>query len=211
MDNPRGTAASRRARRAVCEEDPVVEVGSGGVMAQVYAARERTAAFAIRHNQGVVFENPLVVIATSVAGAAAVLLWRLRETSRPISVKGILLPPLGMSTGLGMFVVPAFRVPWTWALGAFATGALALAYPLIRSSKLSVVNGELMMQRSRAFLAILLGLAALRIGLRDYLGHLLPPRETASVFFLLAFGMIVRWRLWMYFRYRAIMRQTARR
>ena len=33
---------------------------------------------------------------------------------------------------------------------------------------------------------------------------LLPPRETASIFFLLGFGMIVRWRLWMYLRYRAI-------
>jgi membrane protein CcdC involved in cytochrome C biogenesis len=156
-----------------------------------------------------VFENPLIVLVTSVVGATAVLLWRIRETSRPISVRGILLPPLGMSTGLGMFVVPAFRLPWTWALGAFAAGALALAYPLIRSSKLYLANGALMMQRSRAFLAILLGLAAVRLALRDYVGHLLPPRETASVFFLLAFGMIVRWRLWMYFRYRAIMRGAA--
>jgi len=155
----------------------------------------------------VLFENPLIVLATSIVGATAVLLWRLRETSRPISVRGILLPPLGMSTGLGMFIVPAFRVPWAWALGAFAAGALALAYPLIRSSKLYLVDGSLMMQRSRIFLAILLGLAAIRIALRDYVGHILPPRETASVFFLLAFGMIVRWRLWMYFRYRAIMRE----
>ena len=81
----------------------------------------------------------------------------------------------------------------------------ALAYPLVRSSRLYLTDGAVMVQRSRAFLAILLGLAALRIGLRDYVGHLLPPRETASIFFLLAFGMIVRWRLWMYLRYRAIM------
>jgi membrane protein CcdC involved in cytochrome C biogenesis len=153
-----------------------------------------------------VFENPLIVLATSIAGALAVLLWRLRETSRPISVRGILIPPLGMSTGLFMFLVPEFRVPWTWALISFAAGAVALAYPLIRSSKLYMANGALMMQRSRIFLAILLGLAAIRIALRNYVGQILPPRETASVFFLLAFGMIVRWRLWMYFRYRAIRR-----
>lgn len=155
------------------------------------------------------FENPLIVLGTSIAGALAVLLWRLRETSRPISVRGILLPPLGMSTGLCMFLVPAFRVPWTWALASFGAGAVALAYPLIRSSKLYLADGALMMQRSRVFLAILLGLAAIRIALRNYVGHILPPRETASVFFLLAFGMIVRWRLWMYFRYRAIMRGEA--
>lgn len=156
------------------------------------------------------FENPVIVLVTSVVGALAVLAWRVRETQRPISVRGILLPPLGMSTGLGMFAVPAFRVPWTWGLAAFATGAVALAYPLIRSSKLRLVDGALTMQRSRVFLAILLGLAAIRLALRDYVGHLLPARETASVFFLLAFGMILRWRLWMYLRYRAMMRQTAR-
>jgi membrane protein CcdC involved in cytochrome C biogenesis len=150
------------------------------------------------------FEDPLIVIATSVVGALAILVWRIRETQRPISPRAILLPPLGMSTGLAMFVIPAFRVPWTWGLAAFATGATALAYPLVRSSKLHLTDGAVMLQRSRAFLAILLGLAALRIGLRDYVGHLLPPRETASIFFLLAFGMIVRWRLWMYLRYRAI-------
>jgi len=154
----------------------------------------------------VLFDNPLIVLATSIVGALAVLAWRIRETSRPISVRAILIPPLGMSTGLGMFVMPEFRVPWTWALAAFAAGALALAVPLIRSSKLYLVDGALMMQRSRAFLAILLGLAAIRIALRNYVGEILPPRETAGVFFLLAFGMIVRWRAWMYLRYRAIAR-----
>jgi len=150
------------------------------------------------------FDDPLIVIATSVVGALAIRVWRIRATQRPISPGAILLPPLGMSTGLAMFIIPGFRVPWTWGLAAFATGATALAYPLVRSSKLYLTDGAVMMQRSRAFLAILLGLAALRIGLRDYVGHLLPPRETASIFFLLAFGMIVRWRLWMYLRYRAI-------
>ena len=123
------------------------------------------------------FENPVIVLVTSVVGALAVLAWRVRETQRPISVRGILLPPLGMSTGLGMFAVPAFRVPWTWGLAAFAAGAVALAYPLIRSSKLRLVDGALTMQRSRVFLAILLGLAAIRLALRDYVGHLLPPAK----------------------------------
>ncbi len=160
-------------------------------------------------NRLVVFDNPVIVLVTSLVGALAILAWRIRETQRPISPRGILLPPLGMSTGLGMFAMPAFRVPWTWALGAFALGALALAYPLIRSSKLRMVDGALMMQRSRAFLAILLGLVAVRLALRDYVGQVLPARETASVFFLLAFGMIVRWRLWMYGRYRAIMHDVS--
>ena len=74
-------------------------------------------------------DNPLLVIATSILGALAILLWRIRETQRPISPRA---------------------------------------------------------------------------------GHPVPPRETASVFFLLAFGMIVRWRVWMYRRYRAITRNGLR-
>lgn len=54
------------------------------------------------------------------------------------------------------------------------------------------------------FLAILLGLLGLRLALRDYIGHLISPLQTAAVFFLLAFGMIVRWRSDMYRQYRRL-------
>jgi len=47
--------------------------------------------------------------------AAAGIAWRLRETSRPVSMRKIVGPPLGMSTGLAMFLAPAARVRWAWA------------------------------------------------------------------------------------------------
>ena len=52
--------------------------------------------------------------------------------------------------------------------------------------------------------AILLGLLGLRLALHDYIGHLISPLQTAAVFFLLAFGMIVRWRSDMYRQYRRL-------
>ena len=69
-------------------------------------------------------------VITSLAGAVAVMAWRVSETRRPVSLKKIVIPPMGMATGFCMFLVPMFRVPLTWGLAAFATGALALAYPL---------------------------------------------------------------------------------
>lgn len=137
-------------------------------------------------------------------GAALIMAWRVRETRRPVSPRTILLPPLGMSTGFSMFLVPDFRVSWEWALGAFVVGAVLLAIPLVRSSHLMRQANTIVMRRSRAFFGILLGLVALRLLLRDYVGHLLPARQTAGVFFILAFGMIVRWRTWMWIEYRRL-------
>ena len=37
------------------------------------------------------------------------------------------------------------------------------------------------------------------------MGHLLPPLQTGALFFVLAFGMISRWRAGMYFKYRRLM------
>jgi membrane protein CcdC involved in cytochrome C biogenesis len=105
-----------------------------------------------------------------------------------------------------MFVVPMFRVPWSWALLAFAFGALILAYPLLKTSRLILDGDTVMMQRSNVFFGVLILLAIIRIGARGYLDNVLTVQQTAGLFFLLAFGMIVRWRTQMYLEYRALIR-----
>jgi membrane protein CcdC involved in cytochrome C biogenesis len=152
---------------------------------------------------------PFASLLAPLFGAAAVFAWRIRETQRPVSRRSIVLPPLGMSTGLSMFLMPDFRVPWSWAVGAFLAGALVLSVPLVRTSRLTREGDAVVMRRSRAFILILLGLVAVRFLLRDYVGHVLPPRQTASVFFLLAFGMIVRWRAWMLAEYTRLTEASA--
>ena len=130
--------------------------------------------------------------------------WRVRETRTPVSTRKIVIPPLGMATGFAMFFVPMFRVPWSWALVAFAAGALVLAYPLLRTSRL-VRDGEVvMLQRSNAFMAVIIALAAIRIAARGYLDTILSVQQTAGLFFILAFGMILRWRTQMLLDYRAL-------
>jgi membrane protein CcdC involved in cytochrome C biogenesis len=147
---------------------------------------------------------PPVLALSSLVGAAAVLAWRVREARTPVTARKILIPPLGMSTGLLMFAVPAARIPWAWGAAAFLAGVVFFSYPLILTSALTREGGDVMMQRSRAFLWILLGLLALRLALRAYVEALVSPMQTGALFFLLAFGMILPWRLAMYRRYRAL-------
>lgn len=135
-------------------------------------------------------------------GGIVMLAWRVRETRVPVSIKAIVIPPLAMSSGFFMFLAPMTRVRWSWAIAAFLLGLLVLSWPLVRSSRLELRDGVVYMKRSRAFLAILLGLLALRLALHDYVGQIISPLQTAAVFYLMAFGMIARWRLGMYRQYR---------
>jgi membrane protein CcdC involved in cytochrome C biogenesis len=153
----------------------------------------------------------VLFIMAPIVGGMGVIAWRIQETRTPVTVKKIIIPPLGMSTGFGMFLSPAMRIPWTWGLGAFVIGALVLSYPLARTSSLERSGDVILMRRSPGFILILLGLLALRLGLHDYIGRVLPARQTAAVFFVLAFGMILRWRVAMYFNFRAMRAQMATR
>jgi membrane protein CcdC involved in cytochrome C biogenesis len=147
--------------------------------------------------------NGMSVVA-SIAGLAAVLAWRVREGRTAVTIRKIVIPPIGMATGFSMFLVPAFRIPWEWAACAFLIGAALLAYPLLRSSRL-VRDGEaIMMQRSNAFFLIVVALAVLRIVARSYIDTMMTLNQTAALFFVLAFGMILRWRLRMFFEYRQL-------
>ena len=149
-------------------------------------------------------KNPIVLGVMTLGGLLAIFTLRMREAQRPVTARTIVFPPLGMSTGFFMFVRPEFRVPWTWALGALAAGAVLLAYPLQRSSRLLIEKGAIVVQRSRAFLFILVALAGVRLVLREYLDLIIPARQTGALFFLLAFGMIARWRASMFFEYRRL-------
>lgn len=145
-----------------------------------------------------------LMLAASAIGMSAVIAWRVRETRRALTVPAIILPPLGMSTGFLMFVVPDFRVPIAWALLAFLAGFFLFSYPLVRTSVLTRVGDQVLLRGSRAFLVVILALAALRLALHEYIGHYITPMQTAGIFFILAFGMIVRWRAHMLAGYRAL-------
>jgi membrane protein CcdC involved in cytochrome C biogenesis len=141
---------------------------------------------------------------TSIAGLAGILVWRVREGRTPVTLRKLLAPPLGMATGFSMFIVPIFRIPWSWAIGAFLIGAIVLAYPLLRTSSLTRAGDIIMMKRSGAFFTVVIFLAAIRYLARGYFDKVLTLEQTGGLFFVLAFGMILRWRMSLFMQYRAL-------
>lgn len=147
---------------------------------------------------------PIPTMLVSAAGLIAVTMWRLREVKTAVSLRKIVFPPVGMATGFSMFVVPGFRIPWAWAAIAFLIGAVALAWPLLLTTRLERRGDAVMMKRSSAFLVVILVLAAIRFFARGYFDTILTGEQTAGAFFILAFGMIVSWRAKMLRDYRKI-------
>jgi len=137
---------------------------------------------------------PGTSILVSLAGLVAVVTWRLREVRTAVSVRKIVIPPLGMATGFCMFFIPPFRIPWAWACVAFLTGYVVLAWPLVLTTRLIRLGNAVMMKRSSAFLVVIFVLAAIRFLARGYFDTILTVQQSAALFFVLAFGMILRWR-----------------
>jgi len=159
--------------------------------------------------QSLLHHLPLLSLVSSIAGAIGVMVWRVHEGRTPVTARKILIPPFGMATGFCMFIAPMFRVPALWALGAFLAGAVLLAWPMLKTSKLERVGEQIMAKRSHAFLAVVIVLAGVRVAARGYLDHILSVQQTAGLFFILAFGMIVRWRGHMFRQYLELTRGDA--
>uniref|UniRef100_E6QK88 Cytochrome c biogenesis protein CcdC n=1 Tax=mine drainage metagenome TaxID=410659 RepID=E6QK88_9ZZZZ len=158
---------------------------------------------------GGISREALTAVVT-VFGLMGILAWRVKEGRSAVTVKKIIMPPVGMATGFCMFFAPQFRVPFLWAIAAFTIGAVALAYPLLATSRLELEGDAIMMKRSKAFFLVIIALAAVRYFAREYFDHMLTLEQTGGLFFILAFGMILRWRMTMLARYRQLLaaRQT---
>ncbi|WP_027416971.1 CcdC family protein [Aneurinibacillus terranovensis] len=150
----------------------------------------------------------MTIVSTIVALCMALMVFavRMRASKKPASVKKIILPPVFMSTGFVMFLLPPFHVPVEYAIIAFFVGML-LSYPLIATSRFEIVDNDIYLKRSKAFVFILLGLVLLRMILKTYIGMYINYSETAGLFFVLAYGMILPWRIAMYFGYLRVQRQ----
>jgi membrane protein CcdC involved in cytochrome C biogenesis len=148
----------------------------------------------------------LIPLLAPLVGGVGVLVWRLQETRTPVTTAKIVIPPLGMSTGMFMFLSPAMRVPWSWLASAFLVGALLLAVPLARTSVLERRGDVVWMRRSNGFYVILLGILAARLLLHEWVGDFLSPLQSAALLYVLAFGMVLRWRAGMYLRYGRLVR-----
>ncbi len=69
-------------------------------------------------------------------------------------------------------------------------------------------NGDIYLKRSKAFAFILIGLLLVRIVLRLLVGQDINPVELSGMFFLLAFGMLLPWRVAMLVKYTKMKQDT---
>ncbi|NGP44038.1 DUF1453 family protein [Bacillaceae bacterium SIJ1] len=148
------------------------------------------------------------VFATAVAAAMAIvaMMIRIKAAEKPASVKKIILPPLFMSSGFLMFTHPMFHLSIYQALEAFLVGLL-FSIILIKTSGFEVRGEHVFLRRSRAFPFILLGLLAFRILLKAVLGHYIEWEALSGMFFILAFGMLLPWRLAMLIQFKKVEKQ----
>ncbi|MEO4052612.1 cytochrome c biogenesis protein CcdC [Solibacillus sp. CAU 1738] len=135
-----------------------------------------------------------------------VMFVRVRSQKKPVSVKKIIIPPIAMSTGALMFIFPEFRVAPLQILEAAVIGIL-FSTVLIATSKFEAREDAIYLKRSKAFFFILIGLLILRIILKLVFSNSLDVGELGGMFWILAFSMIVPWRLAMLVQYVKLKKQ----
>ncbi|WP_026689792.1 CcdC family protein [Alteribacter aurantiacus] len=146
---------------------------------------------------GIVF-TVLAVIMGMIA-----LVVRMRAMKKPANARKIIIPPIAMSTGFLMFVYEPARLTALQFFEAFAVGLL-FSILLIKTSKFEIRNDDIYLKRSKAFAFILVGLLLLRVIFKLTLGHQIQVEELAGMFFVLAFGMILPWRIAMLMKFRKV-------
>ncbi|RYG71415.1 cytochrome c biogenesis protein CcdC [Lentibacillus lipolyticus] len=135
--------------------------------------------------------------------AVTMIFVRLKASKKPASVKKIILPPLFMSTGALMFLFPVFRVSLMQVVEAVFVGMLFSVF-LIKTSKFEIRGNDIYLIPSRSFVFILFALLIARIIIKLIIGANIAIGETSGMFFLLAFGMIITWRLAMLYKFKKL-------
>jgi membrane protein CcdC involved in cytochrome C biogenesis len=131
---------------------------------------------------------------------------RMKAAKKPTNVKKIILPPVFMSSGALMYVVPQFRLSPLEIVEVVIVGML-FSILLIKTSKFEIRENEIYLKRSKAFMYILVGLLIVRLALKSILSTTIDFGELSGMFFLLAFSMIVPWRVAMYLDYKKLYKQ----
>ncbi|SEM50195.1 Membrane protein CcdC involved in cytochrome C biogenesis [Mesobacillus persicus] len=131
---------------------------------------------------------------------------RMKAAKRPATARKIILPPIFMSTGALMFIFPMFRVGPLQIIEALAVGML-FSILLIRTSKFEIREQDIYLKRSKAFIYILVGLLIARLIAKMILSNSIDVGELGGMFWILAFGMIVPWRIAMYVEFKKLYRQ----
>lgn len=149
------------------------------------------------------------VVITSIGAvfmAIFAMVVRMKAAKKPVSAKKIILPPIFMSTGALMFIFPVFRVTPIEIVEAVTVG-LIFSTLLIKTSKFEIRDNEVYLQPSKAFIYILVGLLVIRIIAKLVLSSTIDIGQLGGMFWILAFGMIVPWRIAMFINFKKLQQQ----
>ncbi|MEH6943670.1 CcdC family protein [Bacillus sp. JJ722] len=135
--------------------------------------------------------------------AIGVLFIRMKASLKPVSTKKIILPPIFMSTGALMFIFPFFRVTSLEFFEALCVGMFFSIF-LIKTSTFEIRDNDIYLKRSKAFAFILIALVIIRLVGKLVLSSSIDVGELSGMFWILAFGMIVPWRIAMYIQYKKV-------
>lgn len=147
----------------------------------------------------------LVIGSTLVAVMMGVFVMfvRMKASNKPTSTKKIIIPPIAMSSGALMFIFEPFRVAPIQILEASSVGIVFSTF-LIATSKFEVRDHDVYLKRSKAFFFILIGLLVFRIFAKIILSVSINVSELGGMFWILAFSMIVPWRIAMLIQYKRL-------
>ncbi|MGE6259193.1 CcdC family protein [Heyndrickxia sporothermodurans] len=133
-----------------------------------------------------------------------VIFVRMKASHKPASAKKIILPPIFMSSGMLMFIEPFFRVTFSEIIEVVIVGML-FSIVLVKTSRFEIRENDVYLKRSKAFGFILIGLLLIRIIAKLLLSTEIDVGQLSGMFYLLAFSMIVPWRVTMYLQYRKLL------
>ncbi|BDH61749.1 protein CcdC [Lysinibacillus sp. PLM2] len=132
-----------------------------------------------------------------------VMFARMRSQKKPVNAKKILIPPIAMSTGALMFIFEEFRISPIQILEAVVVGVI-FSTILIATSKFEIRENEIYMKRSKAFFFIFIVLIIGRSILKVILSDAFDVGELAGMFWILAFSMLLPWRIAMLVKFKKI-------
>ncbi|MCZ8518161.1 cytochrome c biogenesis protein CcdC [Paenibacillus caseinilyticus] len=134
------------------------------------------------------------------------VLWRkTRAMSRPVKGRGLklLLPLLFILIGIPGFLNPQLHLTLKEILLSILCGLL-MSIPMILTTNYERrEDGQIYPVKSVAFIAVILVLIGLRLGLRSYLSGL-DSVELGMLFYLIAIAYVVPWRIFSFMKFRRI-------
>jgi len=134
------------------------------------------------------------------------MLMRAKAAKKPANPKKIMIPPLAMSTGALMYVFPYFRLTWEHLWITVLIGVLCSTI-LIKTSKFEIVGQDIYLKPSKAFALVLVVLLVVRTAAKIYLGGTFHLGELGGIFFMLAYSMLLPWRLAMLVQFKKLQKQ----